>query len=53
MDQCTNGHVRCNAAEGWSPTRLLDVGTSQDDLVQLVTGDGINLEWPYATFSHC
>lgn len=56
MKQCTENHDRCNASipEPWTPTRLLDIDTLDNEYVRLVERDGsIFLNQPYATLSHC
>ncbi|EMD87842.1 hypothetical protein COCC4DRAFT_142716 [Bipolaris maydis ATCC 48331] len=53
---CTQNHTRCNASlpEQWAPTRLLDVGTFEKDVVRLVNGkDASRPKQNYATLSHC
>jgi hypothetical protein len=57
LSQCTQDHGRCNLAspQSWAPTRLLDVGTFEDDLVRLLDrAETLPLSnKPYATLSHC
>ena len=57
LSQCTQDHGRCNLAspKSWAPTRLLDVGTFEDDLVRLLDrAETLPLSnKPYATLSHC
>jgi len=55
MDECTQKHIRCNATipERWFPTRVLDVGTSDEDRVRLLHREDIPPGQPYATLSHC
>lgn len=57
LSQCTRDHGRCNAAtlRSWVPTRLLDIGTFQDDLIRLLDRDETPplSSKPYATLSHC
>ncbi|CAN9260870.1 unnamed protein product [Alternaria alternata] len=57
LSQCTQDHGRCNLAspQPWAPTRLLDVGTFEDDLVRLLDrAETLPLSnKPYATLSHC
>jgi hypothetical protein len=56
LKQCTENHARCNASipEPWAPTRLLDIGTAEDDDIRLVERDeSLFGKQPYATLSHC
>jgi hypothetical protein len=56
LKQCTESHARCNASipEPWAPTRLLDIGTAEDDDIRLVERDeSLFGKQPYATLSHC
>lgn len=43
------------AKEPWVPTRLLDIGTSEDSLIRLLDRDETRLlsKQSYATLSHC
>lgn len=55
MGECTQNHVRCNATipERWFPSRVLDVGISDEDLIRLVHRNDVFSGQPYATLSHC
>jgi hypothetical protein len=56
LKQCTENHAPCNASipEPWAPTRLLDIGTAEDDDIRLVERDeSLFGKQPYATLSHC
>jgi hypothetical protein len=57
LNQCIHKHDRCSRAslEPWIPTRLLDIGNSEDSLVRLLDCDETRLlsKLSYATLSHC
>ncbi|KAH6722757.1 heterokaryon incompatibility protein-domain-containing protein [Leptodontidium sp. MPI-SDFR-AT-0119] len=52
LKSCVENHTFCKAKLGSSlPTRVLDIGTSNDDTVKLHRSDGKSE--PYACLSHC
>lgn len=55
LEQCVKGHARCNhrRPNKWFPTRVLDIGDSEDDIIRLINDRDALPNEPYATLSHC
>ncbi|RYN31162.1 hypothetical protein AA0115_g4709 [Alternaria tenuissima] len=58
FDQCVKTHVKCNPNRdrpAWYPTRLLDLGSGQNDnqILRLIQTADESMSGPYVTLSHC
>ncbi|KAF4625854.1 hypothetical protein G7Y89_g12310 [Cudoniella acicularis] len=56
IEDCTTHHTKCNAfrpSEGWFPSRLIDIGTSEDCEPRLRITIYEPPDGPYVTLSHC
>ena len=51
LDECCNGHPECNLNVTPLPTRVIDVGDGEDDIVKLYISQGENAK--YIALSHC
>ncbi|KAJ4983552.1 hypothetical protein SVAN01_10968 [Stagonosporopsis vannaccii] len=53
--ECTRNHAKCSkiTAEPYLPSRLLDVGSSERDMICLVDQERVLPTASYATLSHC
>ena len=49
--QCVLKHRKCSSAEGTLPTRILDLGTQDSEIIKLVAGKGRKAT--YACLSYC
>jgi hypothetical protein len=54
LSNCLDNHPSCGPRqqERWLPTRLLDVGSCENQAVCLVSGSRLDPESPYAALSH-
>ena len=55
FDDCMHRHPRCrdqHSREGWNPTRLIDVGSTDDPVKVIFDTSSISCV-PYLTLSHC